>query len=443
MKLFPNTLFARAMLVLISMIILSIVVGAFIYLQFVTRPSAFSTAQLFSQHINSVHYALSTMEPRKRDVYMDELVKKGFLQVIRDDSAKPGREAEKGYEHIFMEYYPKMLFDKQAEIRFDYDNLLYSKNPRLVWVKVNLGDQKIWLGTPMSEFNVDWGNNLLAVLVVILLLTLMGAFLISRVVKKPLKQLTHAAGLLGQGKLPEPIDEQGPDEFKTMGRAFNKMAEDIQNLADDRNLMLAGISHDLRTPLARVRLALDMVDNKIDKSLYEGMVQDIEDIDKIVGQFLTFVRDGIDEPFSYEDINQLVEHTTSGFKLENKHVELDLGQVEKSMLKPIAMHRLLMNLINNAWLYGKQDVQVSTSMDGHNLFIEVKDRGNGIADDDIERLKQPFTRVDTSRSNTKGAGLGLAIVDRIVTWHHGKLDLISRNGGGLLVRVTIPVMLEA
>lgn len=443
MRLFPNTLFARAMIVIICMIVLSIVVGAYIYIQFVTRPSVFSTAQLFSQHINSVHYALSTMEPHKRDSYMDELVNKGFLQVIRDETAQPGREAEKGYEHIFLEYYPRMLFDKEAEIRFDYDNLLYSENPRLVWVKVNLGDKKIWLGTPMSEFRVDWGNNLLAVLAVILILTLIGAFFISKVVKKPLKQLTHAATLLGQGKVPEPVDEHGTNEFITMGKAFNKMSEDIQKLADDRNLMLAGISHDLRTPLARVRLALDMIDNKIDKPLYDGMVQDIEDIDKIVGQFLTFVRDGVDEPFSYEDVNKIVEHTASGFNLEGKHIELKLGPVEKSMLKPIALHRLLMNLINNAWLYGKQDVEVTTSMNGHNLFIEVKDRGDGIATEDIERLKQPFTRLDTSRSDTKGAGLGLAIVDRIVQWHHGKLDLFSRNGGGLHVRVTIPAMLQA
>jgi len=443
MKLYPNTLFARAMLVLISMIILSIVVGVFIYVQFITRPSAFSTAQLFSQHINSVHHALSTMEPHRRDAYIDELVKKGFLQVNRDASAQPGREAEKDYEHIFMEYYPEMLFDKQAEIRFDYDNLLYSENPRQVWVKVNLGDEKIWLATPMGEFKADWGNNLILILAEILLLTLIGAFFISRVVKKPLKQLTHAASLLGQGKAPEPLDEHGTEEFKTMARTFNKMSEDIQKLADDRNLMLAGISHDLRTPLARVRLALDMIDSKIDKSLYDGMVSDIEDIDKIVGQFLTFVRDGVDEPFTYEDVNKIVEHTASGFKLEGKHIELDLGSIEKSMVKPIAMNRLLMNLINNAWLYGKQDVEVATSMNGHSVFIEVKDRGDGIAEEDIERLKQPFSRLETSRSDTKGAGLGLAIVDRIVKWHHGKLDLFSRNGGGLHVRVTIPVMLQA
>ena len=443
MKLFPNTLFARAMIVLISMIMLSIVMGSVIYLYFITRPSASSTADLFSLHINSVHYALATMEPRKRDAYIDELVKKGFLQVIRDETAQPGRGPEKYYEYIFLEYYPKRLFDKEAEIRFDYDDLLYSKNPRLVWVKVNLGDKKIWLGTPMGEFRAEWGNNLMAVLVVILLLTFIGAFFISRVIKKPLKQLTDAARLLGQGKLLEPIAEQGTDEFKTMSRTFNKMAEDIQKLADDRNLMLAGISHDIRTPLSRVRLALDLVDEKIDKNLYDGMVQDIEDIDKIVGQFLTFVRDGIDEPFSYEDINKIVEHTASGFKLENKHIELDLGQIDKSMIKPIAMHRLLMNLINNAWLYGKQDVKISTSMHGQNVFIEVKDRGEGIAEIDIERLKQPFTRQEASRANTKGAGLGLAIVDRIVTWHHGKLDLIARNGGGLLVRVTIPVVVKA
>jgi len=443
MKLYPNTLFARAMLVLISMIILSIVTGIFIYIQFITRPSTFATAQLYSQHINSVHYALANLKPEKRDKYIDELVSKGFLQVNRDENASPGRTADIGYEHMFLDYYRDMLFDKQAEIRFDYDNLLYSENPRLIWVKVNLGDRKIWLATPMSEFNVDWTNNLLSVLAVVIVLTFVGAFFISRVVKKPLEQLTDAAKSLGKGKAPEPIEEQGTDEFKTMARTFNKMAEDIQKLADDRNLMLAGISHDLRTPLARVRLALDMVDNKIDKTLYDGMVQDIEDIDKIVGQFLTFVRDGIDEPFTYEDVNKIVEHTASGFKLEGKHIELNLGNVEKSMVKPIAMNRLLMNLINNAWLYGKQDVEVATSMNGHHLYIEVKDRGDGINEADIERLKQPFTRLETSRTDTKGAGLGLAIVDRIVKWHHGQLDLFSRNGGGLHVRVTIPVMLQA
>jgi len=443
MKLFPNTLFSRSIIVMVSMIILSIVVGIFIYIYFITRPTAFSSAQAFSQHINSVHYALANMQPEKRDTYINGLVEKGFLVVNRDENALPGRGPKHHYEHVFLDYYSEMLFDKKAEVRFQYDNLLYSEDPRYVWVKVNLGDSKIWLATPMAEFDADWGNNLIAVLVVVVVLTLLGALLISRVVKKPLKQLTNAAEILGQGKAPEPLGEHGTDEFKTMARTFNKMSEDIQKLADDRNLMLAGISHDLRTPLARVRLALDMVDDKIDKSLYDGMVQDIEDIDKIVGQFLTFVRDGVDEPFTYEDVNKIVEHTASGFKLEGKHIELDLGAIEKSMVKPIAMNRLLMNLINNAWLYGKQDVEVATSMNGHSFFIEVKDRGDGIPEQDIERLKQPFSRLETSRSDTKGAGLGLAIVDRIVKWHHGKLDLFSRNGGGLHVRVTIPVMLQA
>ncbi len=442
MRLFPNTLFARAMLVLISMIILSIVVGSIIYLYFITRPSASSTADLFSQHINSVHHALKTMQPEKRDSYINELVEKGFLAVNRDESALPGRGPEKMYEHIFLEYYPERLLDKEAVIRFDYDHLLHSENPRIVWVKVNLGDEKIWLGTPMGDFQADFLSNLIAVLVVIVLLTLLGAFLISKVVKKPIKQLTHAASLLGQGKLPEPISETGTKEFQTMSKAFNKMSNDIKALEDDRNLMLAGISHDLRTPLARVRLALDMVDNKIEKNLYDGMVQDIEDIDKIIGQFLTFVRDGIDEAFSYEDVNGIIEHVATGFNLEGKKIKLELKGIENSMIKPIAMQRLFMNLINNAWHYGRQDVEVETSMLDDQICIEVKDCGDGIPASEIERLKQPFTRMDKSRSNTKGAGLGLTIVDRIVQWHNGKLDMQTRNGGGMIVSVYLPVILN-
>ncbi len=442
MKLFPNTLFARAIVVLISMIILSIVVGSMIYLYFITRPSASSTADLFSQHINSVHHALVTMEPDKRDTYINELVEKGFLAVNRDETALPGRAAEKMYEHIFLEYYPKLLLDKNAEIRFDYDDLLHSENPRIVWAKVNLGDKKIWLGTPMGDFQADFLANFIAVLAVIILLTLLGAFLISKVVKKPLKQLTHAASLLGQGKLPEPISETGTEEFKTMSKAFNKMSKDIKALDDDRNLMLAGISHDLRTPLARVRLALDMVDNKIEKNLYDGMVQDIEDIDKIIGQFLTFVRDGIDEVFSYEDVNGIVEHVATGFQLEGKKIKLALNGIENSMVKPVAMQRLFMNLINNAWHYGRQDVEVETSMRNEHICIEVKDCGDGIPESEMERLKQPFTRMDVSRSNTKGAGLGLTIVDRIVQWHNGKFDMQTRDGGGLIVSVYLPVILN-
>ena len=111
------------------------------------------------------------------------------------------------------------------------------------------------------------------------------------------------------------------------------------------------------------------------------------------------------------------------------------------MIKSIAIQRLLMNLIDNAWQYGKQDVEVSTQNQGDSILIAIKDRGDGVPEDEVEILKKPFTRMETSRSDTKGAGLGLAIVDRIVQWHHGRFDLRRRQGGGLIVEVSLPVTL--
>ncbi len=442
MSLIPNTLFSRAMMVMISMIILSFIAGFFIFVIYFTRPMASSTADLFALHINSVYQALHQLNPEQRKRYLEKLESEGIVYVIHDENARPGRTAERFYERVFLEYYPQQLFDKNAEIRFDFDNVFYSEKNRLVWVKVNLGDKKIWLGTPMSKFKQPFPDNLIAQLLVALVLTLVGAYLISRVVKRPLKQLIDAADELGRGNTPAPIREEGTNEFQSMSRAFNKMSKDLKALNDDRNLMLAGISHDLRTPLARVRLALDMVDNKIEKNLYDGMVQDIEDIDKIIGQFLTFVRDGTDEAFSYEDINEIIDHVATGFQLEGKKIKLALNSIESSMVKPIAMQRLFMNLINNAWNYGRQDVEVETLMEDNHICIKIKDCGDGIPEREIERLKQPFTRMDVSRSNTRGAGLGLTIVDRIVQWHNGKLVMQTRDSGGMIVSVYLPVNLD-
>ena len=438
----PNSLFSRAMLVMVSMIILSFIAGFIIFVIYFTRPMASSSADLFALQINSVYQALQDLKPEQRQPYLEKLRAEGMLHVIHNENALPGRVAERFYEHTFMEYYPQRLFDKEAVIRFEFDDVFYAETDRIVWVKVHIGDKKIWLGSPMSKFKQPFPDNLIAQIFVVLILTLLGAYLIARVVKRPLTQLVNAADELGKGNSPEPISETGTVEFRTMSRAFNKMSEDIRALDDDRNMMLAGISHDLRTPLARVRLALDMVDSNIDKKLYAGMVQDIEDMDKIIGQFLTFVRDGIDEAFAYEDINQVIEHVAKGFQLEGKPIKLNLAGIENSMFKPIAMQRLFMNLINNAWDYGRQDVEVETFMTEGSICIEVKDCGDGIPKSEIERLKQPFTRMDASRTDTKGAGLGLAIVDRIVKWHHGEMKMRIRNGGGMIVSIHLPVALQ-
>jgi len=442
MKFIPKTFYIRTVFLVVALIITSFIASYFIFLYFYTKPMAESVSDYVSEHINSVHHALQNMDEIQQKNYLKQLQNDKHIFLAKENTV-PGREPELFYEPPFKAAMLTRLNKTALDVRFEMDGVMDFANPRIIWVKVLVKDKPIWLGSHLGFWNEPFPEYHITLLSFILLLTGVGAYLIARRVKQPLNQLVNAAEQLGKGVAPEPIQVKGPIELQTMGNAFNQMAEDIQKLSDDRNLMLAGISHDLRTPLARVRLALDMIDEQITEDLYSGMVQDIEDIDKIVGQFLTFVRDGVDEPYSYENINDTIEYVVSRYIKDGKDIKFVEGDIPKCMFKPIAIQRLLMNLIDNAWHYGKKDVEVHTTVVDNKVKISVLDRGPGIDTEHIERLKQPFTRMDESRGGTKGAGLGLAIVVKIAEWHGGEVDIKQREGGGLIVDILLPINFQA
>ena len=204
--------------------------------------------------------------------------------------------------------------------------------------------------------------------------------------------------------------------------------------------MLAGVSHDLRTPLARLRLGIEM--NTRDEATLAGMVDDIEEMDRIIGQFLEFARTDEDAAREASDANAIVATCVERYARSGKDVRFAPGTIPATGLRPTAFSRLVTNLIDNAIAYGAPPVEVTTRRDDGNIVLDVADRGPGIAPDDVERLKQPFTRASSARTNAAGvagAGLGLAIVDRIARLHGGTFDLLSRDAGGTVARVTLPV----
>ncbi len=443
----PQSIFARTIVLFITMMIISNVASFVIFVIFFTKPLADSAAENVAHHINTIEYALDSMRPLQRKMYLARLVKeKNTYFYSYNDTSKglPGKPATRFYEKPFEESLKKRLLNPDYRIRFEVDKVFESDKPRIIWVEIKHNDNSLWIGSPLSSLERPFPWNWISYIVFIILLTLIGSFMIARRIKKPLDQLVQAADKLGQGMAPEPVHVSGgPKEILTMANAFNQMAIDVQKLADDRNLMLAGISHDLRTPLARVRLALEMVDQKLEPELYNGMIEDIESIDSIVGQFLTYVRDGVDELATLSDLNAMIEHMAARYAQENKHIKLNLSAVPKFSFKYLAMQRLLTNLINNAWDYGRQDVTVETTQIGDHVYICVLDRGPGIDQQDVNKLTQPFTRKVNSRTDTRGAGLGLAIVERIVSWHNGVLLLNSREGGGLKACVELPLTPDA
>ena len=319
------------------------------------------------------------------------------------------------------------LFGEAVNIRFED-----SRRP-VLWINTP-SFQGQWLRVPMTFFRdydryllVGWG-------VTVPLFAVIAGLLIARGLNRPLKRLEQVAAVVGRGDPVPPLnDRNGPEEINAVNRAFNRMTRELAQAQRDRALLLAGVSHDLRTPLTRLRLSAEFID---DEELSEGIIGDIEDMDAILEQFIGFIRDGADEMASYEDINDLVEDVCS--KFDGPELQVALRRVPRLMLKRLTFKRLLTNLMTNATKYGAPPVRVSTRLAGQDVVLTVRDHGPGMPEADIPTLLQPFSRGEKARTVT-GSGLGLAIVKRVVDMHHGQVKLANHPDGGLEVEIRLPV----
>ena len=173
------------------------------------------------------------------------------------------------------------------------------------------------------------------------------------------------------------------------------------------------------------------------------MTDDIEEMDRTINQFLDFARTDGGEAWQRADLAALAAEVAEHYRRRGKGVHTDLASVPAVPLQNMAVRRVLQNLIDNALRYGEKEVSVATRAEAHAAVLEVKDRGPGIPAKEVERLKQPFTRLEVARSDKGGAGLGLAIVERVVRAHGGSFELLAREGGGLIARIRLPIERKA
>ncbi len=253
---------------------------------------------------------------------------------------------------------------------------------------------------------------------------------------RPLKAMAPAARTVGRGEMPPRLSESGPTELADLAHAFNQMSHDLQQLDADRALILAGVSHDLRTPLARLRLGVEMCG--ADPADVDAMVSDIEDMDRIIGQFLEFSRVDGGETLAPLDLAALADELSALYARRGFPLTVRSSGTSLVTARPQALRRAITNLIENALNYTGAAPELETGSTGGRPFIRVLDRGPGIPASETERVKRPFTRLESARSNTKGSGLGLAIVDRIVRGQHGEFRLAPREGGGLDACILLP-----
>jgi two-component system osmolarity sensor histidine kinase EnvZ len=273
-------------------------------------------------------------------------------------------------------------------------------------------------------------------------LSLGAAYFIAARINRPLHLLMNAADRLRNGEQPEKLPEGSFAELREVNDTFNKMADSLAELDAERTLILAGVSHDIRTPLARLRLSVEMLPDDACASLKNGMIQDIADMDNIIHQFLDFVKGVEGEPTQMTDINMLLQAVHDRQLRAGRDLVVQLAPTYVVPIKPLAMQRLLDNLVGNAYAYGHGQVRVASKITTDHILISVFDNGPGIPETHVEKLLRPFERLDTARSNAGGSGLGLAIADRIAKLHHGKLELINRPEGGLEARLSLPITIN-
>jgi two-component system osmolarity sensor histidine kinase EnvZ len=252
--------------------------------------------------------------------------------------------------------------------------------------------------------------------------------------------LVQAADRLRNGEPAPRLPEDSMDELQEVSKTFNEMAESLVRLDNERTLLLAGVSHDIRTPLARLRIAVELLPEDSCNNMKLGMIEDIADMDSIIHQFLDFVRGVEGEPTKMMDINVLLQALSERQARAGRELKLKLSSTYFIPLRPLAMQRLLDNLVGNAYAYSKGKVEVSSEITAEKIIIRVLDNGPGIPAEHAERLLRPFERMDSARNkNEGGSGLGLAICNRIARLHRGSLELINRPEGGLEARVTLPI----
>ncbi len=312
-------------------------------------------------------------------------------------------------------------------------------DPLIYWVEAPQAPG-YWVKVPLTGFKESNLEFLTFYLSSIGFLSVLGGWLFARHLNRPLKALQQAAIKVGVGDFSTKLQEQGSSEVIEVTRAFNQMSRGIAALENDRRLLMAGVSHDLRTPLTRIRLATEMMVDE-DDYLREGIIYDIEDMNGIIDQFIEYLRHHKREEQTCEDINALLgEVVQSELKHQRAITFKPNPNIGKIPISSVAIKRVVTNMIENALRYSEDDIEVLSYFNSNKKYvvIAVNDSGPGIPESELESVFEPFKQGDAARGS-EGSGLGLAIIKRIIDMHGGKVVLSNRPEGGLSAQIYLPI----
>ena len=428
MKILPRSAFGQTVLLIGFLLLINQVVSYVSIALYVIKPNFQQINELLAKQVRVVFIDIRDAElsPAMAEAFQRET----GIGVYREKDAMRLGLAEAIYVE-FRSAQMSALLDGPAEVR------ITQGDEYLFWIRPPQAPS-LWVKIPLHGLEESNFSPLIVFLVILGVLSVAGGWLFVRNLNRPLRALQHAAEDVGRGDFPKPLAEQGTTEIMAVTQAFNHMSKGIKQLEDDRNLLMAGISHDLRTPLTRIRLSAEMMSAE-DDYLKDGIEGDIDDMNAIIDQFIDYIRHDSKDKAELGDLNVLVEDVVHAETPTDREVTFHGNELPQLPLRYVAMKRVIANLIQNAIRYTDGKISVVTGLESKRFaFVTVTDEGAGIPESEIERLFQPFTQGDKARG-TEGSGLGLAIIKRIVDTHGGKVILSNCKQGGLEAKICLPL----
>ncbi|MFP5350864.1 MAG: ATP-binding protein [Gammaproteobacteria bacterium] len=430
----PDTLFARTAALFLTLVLgfqllVFSVAGYFVLWPLMTG-SANDLAALIELSVRS----WDELPASRRPAYLAELARSQQLQVAPATDALAGERSLLPYAQ---------LLERALARRFDapVSVVRIADGPAVYAVDVPARGARLRVRFSHARIGTNPWFALAASVAGSVLLGLVGALLVARRLTRPLAQFAHASERVGRGEALEPLPETGPAEIARLARNFNRMATQVRELLDNRTTLLAGVSHDLRTPIARLRLALELQREHPDAAGLARMERYLDDMNALVASFLDFARGVADGERAATDVGALLESMAAEARAAGADVVRGDTASCTRMLAPFALRRVLQNLVDNAVRHGGGRVELALDTVDGRAVIEVRDRGPGIPPTARESVFRPFVRLDPSRNaSTGGVGLGLAIARQIAQTQGWMLSLHAREGGGTVARVELPAV---
>ena len=429
----PQTLLGRTALALGLAFLLFGLLSVAVLQYSLVQPHTRQAAEDLASFLVLVAQIWVELPPETRPDYERELMARHQLRIMQAEAPLPSSPVSRSYLR-YLEAALNQHLDEPANIHRHADLSGW------LWADFPMGGRMMRLGFREQRLQ----SHIFLIVPMLAVIGLFIAFALSillvRRITRPLARMAEAAGRIGQGDFSSGIEESGPREIAHLAHRFNRMQQRIGQLIENRTTLMAGISHDLRTPLARIRLELELMQGEHNRELVEEIGRDIDEMEQLIAQALILARGlGREEPVE-TDVAQLVQTTAGDYRANGREIEVRTSGNCMLAVGPGALKRCLANLIDNAQRYGgDQPVHIECECASDRVHIRVIDRGPGIPPEHTQTIFQPFHRLEDSRNKTTGgSGLGLAIVHQLCQANGWEVDLLSPPDGGSMFQIQLP-----